>query len=41
MPYTFNNYINVTIFLWLEVVYTCTLVEGTYPLKYILNDIIE
>ena len=26
--YTYNYYINVTIFPWLEVAYTCTLVKG-------------
>lgn len=28
--YTFNYYINITMFPWLEVAYTCTLVNGIY-----------
>lgn len=27
-PYTYNYYLNITIFPWLEVAYTCTLVKG-------------
>lgn len=33
-PYTFNYYFNVTIFPWLEVVYTCTLVKGIHGSGY-------
>ena len=33
-PYTFNYYLNVTIFPWLEVAYTCTLVKGIYGSSY-------
>ncbi len=29
-PYTYNYYINCTLFPWLEVAYTCTLVKGIY-----------
>ena len=29
-PYTFNYYVNITIFPWLEVAYTCTLVKGIH-----------
>ena len=29
-PYTYNYYLNVTIFPWLEVAYTCTLVKGAH-----------
>ncbi len=27
-PYTYNYYLNITFFPWLEVAYTCTLVKG-------------
>ena len=33
-PYTFNYYLNVTIFPWLEVAYTCTLVKGIHGSSY-------
>lgn len=33
-PYTYNYYINVTIFPWLEVAYTCTLVKGLHGSSY-------
>ena len=32
--YTYNYYINVTIFPWLEVAYTCTLVKGIHGSSY-------
>lgn len=33
-PYTYNYYINITLFPWLEVAYTCTLVKGAYGSSY-------
>ena len=33
-PYTFNYYLNITIFPWLEVAYTCTLVKGVHGSSY-------
>lgn len=33
-PYTFNYYLNITIFPWLEVAYTCTLVKGLNGSSY-------
>lgn len=33
-PYTYNYYINITLFPWLEVAYTCTLVKGGYGSSY-------
>ena len=33
-PYTFNYYLNVTIFPWLEVAYTCTLFKGVHGSGY-------
>lgn len=33
-PYTFNYYLNITIFPWLEVAYTCTLVKGAHDSSY-------
>ena len=33
-PYTFNYYLNITIFPWLEVAYTCTLVKGIRGSSY-------
>lgn len=33
-PYTFDYYINITFFPWLEVGYTCTLVKGLYNNSY-------
>ena len=33
-PYTYNYYLNVTIFPWLEVAYTCTLVKGIHGSSY-------
>lgn len=33
-PYTFNYYLNITIFPWLEVAYTCTLVKGAHGSSY-------
>lgn len=33
-PYTYNYYLNVTIFPWLEVAYTCTLVKGAHGSSY-------
>lgn len=32
--YTFNYYLNITIFPWLEVAYTCTLVKGVHGSNY-------
>ena len=33
-PYTFNYYINITFFPWLEIGYTCTLVKGIHGSTY-------
>lgn len=33
-PYTYNYYINCTLFPWLEVAYTCTLVKGIHGSSY-------
>ena len=33
-PYTYNYYLNITIFPWLEVGYTCTLVKGIHGSSY-------
>ena len=33
-PFTFNYYMNITFFPWLEVAYTCTLVKGAYGSSY-------
>lgn len=33
-PFTYNYYINITLFPWLEVSYTCTLVKGLYGSSY-------
>lgn len=33
-PYTYNYYLNITIFPWLEVAYTCTLVKGGHGSSY-------
>lgn len=33
-PYTYNYYINITFFPWLEVGYTCTLVKGIHNSNY-------
>lgn len=33
-PYTYNYYLNITIFPWLEVAYTCTLVKGAHGSSY-------
>ena len=33
-PYTFNYYLNITIFPWLEIAYTCTLVKGAHNSSY-------
>lgn len=33
-PYTYNYYINITFFPWLEVAYTCTLVKGAHNSSY-------
>ena len=33
-PYTFNYYLNITIFPWLEIAYTCTLVKGVHGSSY-------
>lgn len=33
-PFTYNYYLNVTIFPWLEVAYTCTLVKGIHGSSY-------
>lgn len=33
-PFTYNYYLNITIFPWLEVVYTCTLVKGVHGSSY-------
>lgn len=32
--HTFNYYVNITFFPWLEVAYTCTLVKGAYNSSY-------
>ena len=32
--HTYNYYINITLFPWLEVAYTCTLVKGAYGSSY-------
>ena len=33
-PYTYNYYLDITIFPWLEVGYTCTLVKGIHGSSY-------
>ena len=33
-PFTYNYYINITMFPWLEISYTCTLVKGLYGSSY-------
>ena len=33
-PFTYNYYLNITIFPWLEIAYTCTLVKGQYGSSY-------
>lgn len=33
-PYTYNYYLNITFFPWLEVAYTCTLVKGQHNSSY-------
>ena len=33
-PYTYNYYLNITFFPWLEVAYTCTLVKGAHGSSY-------
>ena len=33
-PFTYNYYINITLFPWLEISYTCTLVKGLYGSSY-------
>lgn len=33
-PFTYNYYINITLFPWLEVSYTCTLVKGLHGSNY-------
>ncbi len=33
-PFTYNYYINITFFPWLEIGYTCTLVKGNYESNY-------
>ena len=33
-PFTYNYYINITMFPWLEIGYTCTLVKGNYGSSY-------
>lgn len=33
-PFTYNYYINITMFPWLEISYTCTLVKGNYGSNY-------
>lgn len=33
-PFTYNYYINITMFPWLEISYTCTLVKGNYGSSY-------
>lgn len=33
-PFTYNYYLNITIFPWLEVAYTCTLVKGVHGSSY-------
>lgn len=33
-PFTYNYYLNITLFPWLEVSYTCTLVKGLYGNTY-------
>ena len=33
-PFTYNYYLNITIFPWLEIAYTCTLVKGSHGSSY-------
>mgnify|MGYP000009486588 FL=1 len=33
-PYTYNYYLNITLFPWLEIAYTCTLVKGIHGSNY-------
>ena len=33
-PFTYNYYLNITIFPWLEIAYTCTLVKGGHNSSY-------
>ena len=33
-PFTYNYFINITFFPWLEIAYTCTLVKGSYNSTY-------
>lgn len=33
-PYTYNYYLNITMFPWLEIYYTCTLVKGIHNHPY-------
>ncbi len=33
-PFTYNYYLNITMFPWLEISYTCTLVKGNYGSNY-------
>ena len=33
-PFTYNYYLNITLFPWLEVAYTCTLVKGAHGSSY-------
>lgn len=33
-PFTYNYYLNITIFPWLEIAYTCTLVKGMHGSSY-------
>lgn len=33
-PFTYNYYVNITFFPWLEIGYTCTLVKGLYESDY-------
>ena len=33
-PFTYNYYLNITFFPWLEVAYTCTLVKGVHGSSY-------
>lgn len=33
-PFTYNYYVSITMFPWLEVAYTCTLVKGLYNSQY-------
>lgn len=33
-PYTYNYYLNITFFPWMEIAYTCTLVKGAHNSSY-------